>query len=333
MGPSPYVLLSSPGMEGMAKAILECLEKRGLELPHYEVTEKTFSCREFHTHVPETVRNQHVFFLHPLQWPDPTTQLFKMLLTNDVMQRADVRGITLVLPYMCYTRQDRKDAPRVPISMRMVARMIQDCSKVEKIITLDLHADQIEGFFDITVDNIRTQNLFADEVIKNLAVPLSDVVVVAPDFGSAKRARKFAKKLGNVPVAIIEKNRPEANVAEVIEIIGASVQGKIVVIYDDMIDTGGTLVAAVEALMKLGALNVWINATHGIFSGNAMAKFGTFQPSLTVTDSIPDFEQPNPSVKVIHDELWFNRISVAPLLADAIYETTLLGGSVSRLSE
>ena len=207
---SPFVLVSSPGMHDMATSIRDRLKERGAHFPHYEVEFTTFSSGEVLPVIPHTVRRQNVIFLHPLQHPDPNTAFMMMLLANDALRRADVAGITLVAPFFPYLRQDRKDQPRVPISARLMADLIESNPSVQRIITIDMHTDQEQGFFSIPVDNLNSRKTFAAHVLENYG-DLSDVMVISPDFGGALRARRFASRIGDVPVGIIEKRRTGPN--------------------------------------------------------------------------------------------------------------------------
>jgi ribose-phosphate pyrophosphokinase len=324
---NPFAIVSSPGMHGMARDIKEMLEsERGVRFPHHEIEYTRFSNEEYLPRIPNTVRRQRVFFLHPLQEPDPNTAIMMMLLANDALKRASVSGITLVVPYIPYLRQDRKDRPRVPISARMLADIIESNMAVERIITIDMHAEQEQGFFSIPVDNLTGMKLFADHFAKKFQGSSNPVQVVSPDFGGAVRSRRFAARLGNVPVAIIEKRRPAANVSEIVSVIGESVAGKEVVIFDDMIDTGGTLRTTARALREMGAAGIHLSATHGILSADACAEFSRLGFSVACTDSIPRdkaFYESNP---------WLNVVSIERLLADAMFEASLVGGSLSKLS-
>lgn len=322
---SPFVLVSSPRMHKMGDSIQRTLAEAGIDFPHYRAEMTRFSNGEILPRIPETVRRQHVFLLHSLQHPNPNTALMSMLLTNDALKRASVAGITLVIPYIPYLRQDRKDKPRVPISARLIADLIESNKAVERIITVDMHAEQEPGFFSIPVDNLTSSSLFAKYFSEQLGTS-DKVVAVAPDFGGAVRTRRFAKKLGDIPVAIIEKRRPGPNQSEIIDIVGAPVEGSMTVSFEDMIDTGGTIRKTASALKEMGASEVHLSATHGIFSGNATAKFAESGLRVVCTDSIPRekaFLKANP---------WLKVISIDDMLAEAIYESSIVGGSVSGLN-
>lgn len=322
---SPFVLISSPGMHTMGDAIQGILRENGVEFPHYHLECTQFANGEILPLIPETVRRQHVFFLHPLQHPDPNTALMSMLLANDAMKRASISGITLVVPYIPYLRQDRKDKSRVPISARLIADLIESNRLVQGIITVDMHADQEQGFFSIPVDNLTSTSLFAGYFGELLKADDRKIVAVAPDFGGAVRTRRFAKQLGDIPVAIIEKRRPEPNKSEILSVIG-DVEGAVAVIFEDMIDTGGTIQKTALALRDMGALEVCLSATHGILSGEAGEMFAQSGLRVACTNSIPRddaFLEQNP---------WLEIVPIDRMLADAILEASLVGGSVSKLS-
>jgi ribose-phosphate pyrophosphokinase len=322
------VIVSSEGMHETAERIAILLKGRDMPIQHVRAEYTKFANGEVKPWIPETVRGEHVFFLHPLQDPDPNTAIMLMLLTADALKRASVSGITLVLPYLPYLRQDRKDKPRVPISARLLADLIESNEKVDRVITLDMHADQEQGFFSIPVDNINARGVHADYFRKRFDGDFSNVIVVAPDFGGAVRARRFATRLGeHVPVSIIDKRRPGPNEVEVIGFVGEGVDGRDVILYDDMIDTGGTIRAAVAEIKGLGARSIRVCATHALLSADAAAAFQAASCSVVVTPSIPrpeDYWKANAS--------WLDVVSIDELLTSAIHEASLVGGSISKLS-
>lgn len=322
---NPFVLVSSPGMYEMGDAVQKILEVKGVSVPHYKIERTQFANGELLPRIPNTVRRQHVFLLHALQHPDPNTAMMSLLLTNDALKRASVVGITLVIPYIPYLRQDRKDQPRVPISARVIADLIESNKAVERVITIDMHAEQEQGFFSIPVDNLTSTSLFAHYFEKKLQAGQKPVAV-APDFGGAVRTRRFAIKLGGIPVAIIEKRRPGPNVSEMVSIVGESVDGATAIIFEDIIDTGGTIQKTAEALKKMGAAEVYLSATHGIFSKDACENFARSGLQVACTNSIPRDEA------FCNSNPWLDIISVNQMIADAIFETSLVGGSVSGLN-
>jgi ribose-phosphate pyrophosphokinase len=230
----------------------------------------------------------------------------ELLLMIDALKRASAERITAVLPYYGYARQDRKDKPRVPISARLVAAVLETAG-ANRVLTVDLHAAQIQGFFDIPVDHLFSAPVMI-EYFKSLNVP--DMTVVSPDAGGVERARAFAKRL-SAPLAIIDKRREEANVAEVMNVVG-EVEGRNCLLVDDLIDTAGTLVKGAEALMEKGAASVSACATHAVLSGPAVSRIEeSCLREVVFTNSIPLSEAGRKSSKI-------KSLSVATLLAEAI---------------
>lgn len=278
---------------------------------------RRFSDGESHLQINENVRGMDVFVVQPTCTP-VDRHLMELLLMLDALRRASAKRITAVLPYYGYSRQDRKDRPRVPISAKLVASLIV-AAGADRVLTLDLHAAQIQGFFDIPVDNLYGRPVIVD-YLKGLQLP--NLKVVSPDAGGVERARALATSL-SAPLAIIDKRREEANVSEVMHVIG-DVAGHTCVIVDDLVDTAGTLVHCVDALLEQGAVAVYAACTHPVLSGPAVdriSKSGLHE--LVVTDSIPLSEASQASAKI-------RQLSVAWLLArgiDSIHSET----SISKL--
>ncbi len=276
-----------------------------------------FSDGEVHLQIQENVRGADVFVVQPTCTP-VDRNLMELLLMMDALKRASAERITAVLPYYGYARQDRKDRPRMPISARLVASLIERAG-ADRILALDLHAAQIQGFFDVPVDH-----LFAAPVMVDYFDELrgEDLTVVSPDAGGVERARAFGKRLGS-PLAIIDKRRSDVNVAEVMHIIG-DVAGQHCLIVDDLIDTAGTLVKAAEALLEQGAKSVRACATHAVLSGPAVERIEQSAiEEVIVTNSIPIREEADNCTRL-------KQLSVAPLLAKAI-QSIHEDGSVSTL--
>jgi ribose-phosphate pyrophosphokinase len=239
-----------------------------------------FSDGEFQVSIEETVRGREVAIVQSTC--PPTDNLFELLLLIDAAKRASAKRIIAVLPYFGWARQDRKDQPRVAIGAKLVANMLT-VAGVDRVITMDLHADQIQGFFDIPVDNIYAAPVLLADVAR---LQLAECIVVSPDVGGVVRARALAKRL-DTDLAIIDKRRPKANVSEVMNIIG-EVRGRACVIMDDMVDTAGTLTKAADALKEHGATRVLAYCTHPVLSGNAVERVAqSALDELVVTDSIP----------------------------------------------
>ncbi len=271
------------------------------------ITVKQFSDGEICVKIEESARGLDVFIVQPTCHP-VNNNLMELLIMIDAFRRASARRITVVLPYYGYARQDKKVKPREPVTARLIANVITGAGAT-RVLCLDLHAGQIQGFFDIPVDHLYAGPLIAEE-LKRQGYEDGETVVVSPDVGGVTRARALAEHLGS-PIAIIAKRRPEANKVEIMEIIG-DVTGKTCVMIDDMIDTGGSIVQGAEALIDRGALEVHACCTHGILSGDAIQRVGESSlKSLLTTDTIP-----LPECKR-HEKI--RVISVAPLLADAIH--------------
>lgn len=242
---------------------------------------KKFSDGEISVQIKESVRGQDVFIVQPTCAPT-NDHLMELLIMIDALKRSSAASISAVIPYYGYARQDRKAAPRVPISAKLVADMLE-AAGIDRMITIDLHAAQIQGFFNIPVDNLYGSVLFVSHLrSKNLKNP----IIASPDIGGVARARSYADKLG-YELVIVDKKREQANVAEVMNIIG-DVEGKDVILVDDMVDTAGTLVKAAEALKKKGATSVMACCTHGVLSGPALDRInnGTLD-ELVISDTIP----------------------------------------------
>jgi ribose-phosphate pyrophosphokinase len=265
----------------------------------------TFADGESYIQIKENVRGSDVFVVQPTCGP-VNQHVMELLLIIDALKRSSADRITAVLPYFGYARQDRKDRPRVPISARLVASLIERAG-ADRVLALDLHAAQIQGFFDIPVDHLFATPVLL-EYFRNQS--MEDVTVVSPDAGGVERARAFAKRM-NAPLAIIDKRRDEPNVAEIMNIIG-DVRGRNCILLDDLIDTAGTLVKGADAIMAAGAKSVTAAATHGVFSGPAKDRIENSQiREVVCTNSIPLKAEAAASGRI-------RVMSVAPLLARAI---------------
>jgi len=282
-----------------------------------------FKNEECRIEIRENVRGAEVFVLQSIcNGPAGSVNdsLMELLLMIDALRRASANRITAVVPYYGYAKQDKKTKGREPISAKLVANMLE-VAGAERLVTLDLHAAQIQGFFNIPVDNLTAAPTLCN-YLKNQGLQGDKIVVVSPDAGGVPRAETFAKRLKST-LAVIIKRRPEPDVSEVTHIVG-DVQGKIAVVVDDMISTGGTLVKAAEALLKRGATDVYTLATHGIFAGDAIAQFNNSAiRKVIVTDTIPRTLGPGDGEKIQQE-------SIAQILADAIKRITS-NRSVSEL--
>jgi ribose-phosphate pyrophosphokinase len=285
-----------------------------LDIPLTTIKTKHFNDGETYVHIEKSVRGSTVFLIQPTS-PPVNENLMELLLIIDACKRASAKEINVVMPYYGYSRQDRKNIPREPISAKLVANLIEKAG-ANRVVTFDLHVDQIQGFFNIPVDNLESVTLIA-ECIQDKE--LKDMVIVAPDVGGARRARKLAK-IFDVNIAIIDKRRPEHGVAEIMNIIG-DVKDKNCILIDDIIDSAGTITGAAKALKEKGAKDIFITATHAIFSGPAIERLkdnAIKEVIVTNTIEIPE-EKKFDKLKII---------SLAKILSDSItkiYEGTPMG--------
>lgn len=282
----------------------EIAEQLGITLGKSEVG--MFSDGEISVRIDEKVRGTDVYIIQPTSTP-VNEHLMELLIMIDAMRRASAGRVTAVIPYYGYARQDRKTRARDPISAKLVADLIEKAG-ADRVLTMDLHCAQIQGFFDIPVDHLVGMPLLTKHYLEKFP-HLDNGVAVSPDLGSVVRARAFGSKLG-IPLAIIDKRRPSVNVSEVLNVIG-DVQGKCVILIDDMIDTAGTICNAADSLKARGAVGVYACCTHGVLSGPAIERIqNSAIEKLVVLDTIKI-----PDEKLI-DKI--EQISVAPIFADAI---------------
>ncbi|MBU3137470.1 ribose-phosphate diphosphokinase [Clostridium gasigenes] len=267
----------------------------------------TFSDGEISVDIDETVRGADVFVVQSTSSP-VNNNLMELLIMIDAFKRASAGRITVVMPYYGYARQDRKVKSRDPITAKLVADLLT-AAGAHRVLTMDLHASQIQGYFNIPVDHLLGSPILSNYFVEKGLEDVEDVVVVSPDLGSVTRARKFADRL-HAPIAIIDKRRPKANVSEIMNIIG-DIEGKQCILIDDMIDTAGTIANAANALMELGATKVYACCTHGVLSGPAFERINNSAIEELVmlnTVKLPEGK----------DLTKFKSISVAPLFAEAI---------------
>ncbi|WP_345992245.1 ribose-phosphate pyrophosphokinase [Sulfurimonas sp. HSL-1716] len=291
-----YKIFAGTSSVEFAKEVCETLD-----VPLAKAEIKRFSDGEISVQISESVRGRDVFIIQSTGSPS-NDNLMELLIMTDALRRSSASSITAVVPYFGYARQDRKAAPRVPITARLVANMYETAG-IDRVVTIDLHAGQIQGFFDIPVDNLYGSIIFK-EYIKSKH--LKNPVIASPDIGGVARARYFAQKIG-LEMVIVDKRREKANVAEVMNIIG-DVKGKDVIMIDDMVDTAGTMVKAAAALKKNGATSVMACATHAVLSGKAYENLdGGELDELIVSNTL--VSKPNDKIKVL---------TVAPLFAEVI---------------
>ncbi|MCI5046729.1 MAG: ribose-phosphate pyrophosphokinase [Aquisalinus sp.] len=246
---------------------------------------KRFGDGEVFVEIQENVRGEDVFVVQSTSTP-ANDNLMELLISIDALSRASASRITAVLPYFGYARQDRKAGPRTPISAKLVANLITTAG-ADRVLTVDLHAGQIQGFFDIPTDNLYAVKVIENRIRENYPGSVGNLCVVSPDVGGVVRARALAKRLGDVPLAIVDKRRPKAGVSEVMNIIG-DVEGLDCILFDDIVDSGGTLCNAADALRARGAKSVAAYVTHGVLSGSAVERITKADglQKLVVTDSI-----------------------------------------------
>jgi ribose-phosphate pyrophosphokinase len=280
-----------------------------LKTPMTKAVVRRFADMEIFVEIQENVRGADVFVVQSTSYP-ANDHLMELLIITDALRRASARRITAVVPYFGYARQDRKPGPRTPISAKLVANLITHAG-ADRVMTLDLHAGQIQGFFDIPTDNLYASPMMVRDIKDNF--DLAKLAIVSPDVGGVARARGLAKRI-NAPLAIVDKRRERPGESEVMNVIG-DVDGRICILVDDIIDSGGTVVNAADALIAQGAIDVYAYITHGVLSGGAVARItGSKLKELVITDSI----QPTQAVRVAHN---IRVLSVATLIGEAIGRT------------
>ena len=278
---------------------------KNLDIPLTKASVRKFSDEEIFVEVNENVRGQDVYVLQSTSKP-ANDNLIELLVCIDALKRASANQITAVIPYFGYARQDRKPGPRTPITAKLVANLLTT-SGADRVLTIDLHAGQIQGFFDIPVDNLYAAPILLSDIKENFNI--NNTVIISPDVGGVVRARYIANRL-NTSLAIVDKRREAANVSEVLNIIG-EVDGKDCILIDDIVDTAGTLTNASEALLKVGANSVSAYVSHGVLSGPALKRIKESSlKELVTTNTIIEIENENESK--------IRRLSVAPLIAEAV---------------
>jgi ribose-phosphate pyrophosphokinase len=280
-----------------------------LKTPMTKAVVRRFADMEIFVEIQENVRGADVFVVQSTSFP-ANDHLMELLIIIDALRRASSSRITAVVPYFGYARQDRKPGPRTPISAKLVANLITHAG-ADRVMTLDLHAGQIQGFFDIPTDNLYASPMMVRDIKDNF--DLAKLAIVSPDVGGVARARGLAKRI-NAPLAIVDKRRERPGESEVMNVIG-EVDGRICLLVDDIIDSGGTVVNAADALLAQGAVEVYAYITHGVLSGGAVARItGSRLKELVITDSI----QPTQAVRLAHN---IRVLSVATLIGEAIGRT------------
>ena len=305
-------------LSGTANIPLAERVAQNLKLKLADMQIRRFADNEVFVQIEESVRSKDTYVIQPTGNPSNENWM-ELFLIIDALKRADAKSITAVVPYYGYCRQDRKNEPRVPITAKLVANLLT-ASGPNRLVALDLHVDQIQGFFDIPIVHTRARNVFLER-FNELLIDKENLIVVSPDVGGVARARGLAKSLGT-DLAIVDKRRDRANECEVVNVVG-DVSGKDVVLIDDIIDTGGSLIKSAIALKEMGARKIYVFATHAVFSNNAYEKLNdSVIDKIFITDSIQtDENRLGEKIEVL---------SVAPLLANAIKHIHL-GLSVSTI--
>ena len=278
-----------------------------LEMPLTDASVRRFADEEIFVEIHENVRGEDVFVIQPTSFP-ANDNLMELLICIDALKRASAKRITAVVPYFGYARQDRKPGPRTPISAKLVANLVTEAG-ADRVLAVDLHAGQIQGFFDIPTDNLYAAPVMAADIQARYGD--RDLMVVSPDVGGVVRARALAKRLDNAPLAIVDKRRDRPGESEVMNIIG-EVKGRHCILIDDIVDSGGTLCNAAQALLDQGATSVAAYITHGVLSGGAVARVdGSSLAELVITDTIRPTDAAIDSNKI-------RILTVAPLIGEAV---------------
>ncbi|MEO5707583.1 MAG: ribose-phosphate pyrophosphokinase [Alteraurantiacibacter sp.] len=278
-----------------------------LEVPLTDASVRRFADEEIFVEIHENVRGEDVFVVQPTSFP-ANDNLMELLICIDALKRASAKRITAVVPYFGYGRQDRKPGPRTPISAKLVANLITEAG-ADRVLAVDLHAGQIQGFFDIPTDNLYAAPVMAADIQARYGE--TDLMVISPDVGGVVRARALAKRLDNAPLAIVDKRRERPGESEVMNIIG-NVKGRNCILIDDIIDSGGTLCNAAAALLEAGAKSVAAYITHGVLSGGAVARINaSCMTELVITDTILPTDATSDSAKI-------RILTVAPLVGEAV---------------
>ncbi|HML94973.1 MAG TPA: ribose-phosphate pyrophosphokinase [Thermodesulfobacteriota bacterium] len=297
----------------LAKAVCEYLN-----VPLGQAELRRFSDGEIFAEISESVRGSHVFVIQST-CPPVNEHIMELLIITDALKRASARAITAVIPYYGYARQDRKVQPRAPISAKLVADLVTTAG-ISRVVTVDVHAGQIQGFFNIPVDHIFAAPIFIQHIKEKYAG--EDIVIVSPDAGGMERARSYAKML-DAALAMTDKRRPNPNVAEIMNVIG-DVEGKTAILVDDLVDTAGTAIQAGKAILREGAKRVSLCSTHGVLSGNAIQRITESSlEEIILTDTIPQTQHAADCDKI-------RVISIANLLGEAI-KRIATGESISSL--
>ncbi|MGE0765061.1 MAG: ribose-phosphate diphosphokinase [Hyphomicrobiaceae bacterium] len=324
----PFEVVFSPWLENLARRIINRLIEQGVQVSYSKMQYTTFSSGEIRPDVPQTVRGKHVYFLHDLQAEDPNIALMRYLLSADALTRSDVASITCVFPNLPYLRQDRREPDeRASISAAVVLRLIEESSpRLRTIITYHMHAAQETGFVRLPIANLPGYVDHIRHLKAERGEALADAVIAAPDLGASKYARRIRKAIGShYQIAIVDKERDQGGTRP-LDVIGEPVRGRRVVMFDDIIDTGGSIIGAATRILAEGALDVELRVTHGLFNGDAIDKFRRAGLRVVMLETVsrpPSFHASERS--------WLTILPIDEMLSSAMHQTMQVGGSVSQL--
>jgi len=324
----PFEVVFSPWLEELAKRIIDRLHKKGVQVSYSKMQYITFPSGEILPDVPQSVRGKHVYFLHDLQAEDPNIAFMRYLLSADALTRSDVASITCLFPNIPYLRQDRREPDeRASISAAVVLRLIEESSpRLRTIITYHMHAAQETGFVRLPIANLPGYVDHIRHLRQERGEALADAVIAAPDLGASKYARRIRKAVGSRhQIAIVDKER-EKGATRPLDVIGEPVKGRRVIMFDDIIDTGGSIIGAARCLQDEGALDVELRCTHGLFNGDAVEKLRGAGLRVIVLETVS-----RPRTFYESERSWLTILPIDEMLSDAMHQTMQVGGSVSKL--
>lgn len=324
----PFEVVFSPWREDLAKGIIKRLHEKGVQVSYSKMRYKTFATGEILPDVPQSVRGKHVYFLHDLLAEDPNIALMRYLLTADALTRSDVASIICVFPNIPYLRQDRREPDdRASISAAVVLRLIEESSpRIRTVITYHMHAAQETGFVRLPIANLPGYVDHIRHLKQERGEDLGDAVIAAPDLGASKYARRIRKAIGSrYQIAIVDKER-DNGVTRPLDVIGEPVKGRRVIMFDDIIDTGGSILGAAQRLQDEGALDVELRCTHGLFNGDAVQRFRGAGLRVVMLDTVSRPQSFHES-----ERSWLTILPIDDMLAAAMHQTMQVAGSVSQL--
>jgi len=324
----PFEVVFSPWLEDLAKRIINRLDKNGARVSYSKMKYVTYPSREILPDVPQSVRGKHVYFLHDLQEEDPNIALMRYVLSADALTRSDVASITCVFPNIPYLRQDRREPDeRASISAAVVLRLIEESSpRIRTIITYHMHVAQVTGFVRLPIANLPGYVDHIRHLRQERGEALAEAVIAAPDLGASKYARRIRKAVGSrYQIAIVDKER-DKGVTRALDVIGEPVKGRRVIMFDDIIDTGGSIIGAARRLQDEGALDVELRCTHGLFNGDAIERFRSAGLRVVVLETVSRPQSFHDS-----ERSWLTILPIDEMLSDAMHQTMQVGGSVSKL--